>query len=158
MRRYGLARRVHLDFSDRLIVDAALDEAFAPLRTRTATIGAARVRAAARWTHPAATPLGGLALLARLGPLSVAAVISAFLFGAQIASLSSAPAAPGISEDAVSAGAWLLNGRTALQRPVVSRSTDYRMTAGDPADNTATVRREARRIARAPEQASSNNR
>ena len=131
----------HPGHPDRLMVDAALDEAFAPLRARTANIGAARVRAAVRWSQPEPRPLGGLALLARIGQLSVAAVISAFLFGATLASVT--PALPDASRDAASAGEWTLNGRLALQRPIDSRATDYRTTAGDIAANAATVRREA---------------
>ena len=153
---------VRLALEDRLVVDAALDEAFAPLRHRTTTIGAARVRAAARWTRPTPTPLRGLALLARIGELSMAAAISAFLFGASLAAVSSAPGLPETSRDAVAAGEWVLNGRIALQRPIDSRATDYRTIAGDMAANAATVRRDASRTDRArdtrdmPEQPSSD--
>lgn len=145
MKLFGPAGRAP---EDRFTVDAALDEAFGPLRARRANIGAARVRAAVRWTQP--TPLRGLSLLTRIGELSVAAVISAFLFGASVASVS--PASPDVSRDAVAAGEWMLNGRTALQRPIDSRATDYRTTAGEMAANAATVRRDASRTDRAPQQ------
>ena len=148
--------RVGLVLEDRLAVDAALDDAFGPLRARTANIGAARVRAAVRWGRPEPTPLRGIALVARIGELSMAAVVSAFLFGASIASVS--PAAE-VSRDAVSAGEWMLKGRTALQRPIDSLATDYRTTAGDLAANAVSVRREASRPDRArdaQEQALSN--
>jgi len=154
MKLFRPARLALLDHPDRRIVDAALDEAFAPLRARTANIGAARVRAAVRWTPPAPRPLRGPALLARIGELSVAAVISAFLFGASFGAVSPAP--PDVSRDAVAAGRWTLNGRTALQRPIDSRAADYRLTAGDLADNAATARRAATRTDRAPERTSSN--
>lgn len=143
----------HLDHPDRLTVDAALDEAFAPLRARTANIGAARARAAVRWTRPEPRPLHGLALLARIGDLSVAAVLSAFLVSASLASV--APAVPDVERDAARAGVWVLNGRTALQWPVDPRATDHRVTGSDLADNAATVRREATRTNRAPVQTSS---
>ena len=35
----------------------------------------------------------------------------------------------------------MLNGRNALQRPIDSRATDYRTTAGELAANAATARR-----------------
>ena len=148
MKPFGRAR---LALEDRLAVDAALDEAFGPLRARTASIGAARVRAAVRWSRPEPRPLHGIALFARIGELSMAAVVSAFLFGASIASV--APA-PDVSRDAVTAGEWTLNGRTALQRPIVSRAADYRI-AGDDLVNAAVVRREARRPDPVPERTSS---
>ena len=130
------------DQRDRLLVDAALDEAFAPLRARSSDVGAARVRAAVRWTRAEPRPVRGVALLARIGELSVAAVISAFLFGASVTSI--APATD-FSQDTVSTGMWMLNGRTALQRPMSSRVADARLTAGDDADNAAIVRRAAAR-------------
>ena len=48
MRLFGPAP---LPLDERLTVDAALDDAFAPLRARTANVGPARVRAAVRWTE-----------------------------------------------------------------------------------------------------------
>ncbi|HEV2251333.1 MAG TPA: hypothetical protein VGT60_12595 [Candidatus Limnocylindria bacterium] len=130
-----------LPLDRRLPLDAALDEAFAPLRERTATIGAARVRAAVRWSAREPRPLRGLALLTRVSELTVAAAISAFLFAGSVASVEAPPALPDSSRDAVTAGEWTLNGRNALQRPIDSRATDYRTTAGDLAANAATARR-----------------
>lgn len=153
MRAFG-PRRLALD--DRLAVDAALEEAFAPLRVRTANISAARVRAAVRWERPAPTPLSGFALLARIGELSTAAVISALVFGSSLVSVQTMPDG---TRDAAQAGEWVLNGRAALQRPIDSRATDYRTIAGDIAVNAATVRREATGSDRGgarPEQASFN--
>lgn len=132
-----------LALDDRLAVDAALDDAFASLRLTTANISAARVRAAVRWSRPEPSRLRGIALLARIGELSTAAVVTAFLFGASVASLSAAPAMPDVSRDPVSAGEWMLNGRAALQRPMDSRATDYRTTVGDMATNAMIIRREA---------------
>lgn len=124
-----------------LAVDAALDDAFGPLRARTATVGAARVRAAVRWSSPEAPTLGRLALLARISELTIAAAISGFLFAGSVASFGAVPAVPDVSRDAVTAGEWMLNGRIALQRPMDVRATDYRTTAGDMAANAATARR-----------------
>lgn len=147
MKLFGPAWLALPDHPDRLMVDAALDEAFAPLRARTANIGAARVRAAVRWSRPEPRSLHGLALLQRLSELSVAAVFSAFVFGGSLASV--APAVPDISPDATSAGVLVLNGRTARHWPIGSRATDSRTTDGELADNAAAVRREASRTNRA---------
>src|SRR4029077_12648274 len=49
MRLFGPAP---LSLDERLPLDAALDDAFAPLRARTANVGAARIRAAVRWAAP----------------------------------------------------------------------------------------------------------
>jgi hypothetical protein len=138
MRLFGPAP---LSLDERLPVDAALDDAFAPLRARTANVGPARIRAAVRWTAPAPPKLGGLALLARVSELTVAAAISAFLFAGSVASIESVPQVPDVSRDAVTAGQWMLNGRNALQRPMSSLATDYRTTAGEMAANAATARR-----------------
>lgn len=137
MRLFGPAP---LSLDDRLPVDAALDDAFAPLRARTANVGAARIRAAVRWSVPEPRKLRGLALLARVSELTVAAAISAFLFAGSVASVESVPQVPDTSRDAVTAGQWMLNGRNALQRPMSSLATDYRTTAGDMAANAATAR------------------
>ncbi len=48
-----------LPLDQRLPLDAALEDAFAPLRSRTANVGPARVRAAVRWSTPE-TGLRGL--------------------------------------------------------------------------------------------------
>jgi hypothetical protein len=138
MRLFGPAP---LSLDQRLPVDAALDDAFAPLRRRTANISAARIRAAVRWTAPEPRRLGGLALLARASELTVAAAISAFLFAGTVASVESVPPVSDLSRDAVTAGGWMLNGRNALQRPISSLATDYRTTVGDMAANAATARR-----------------
>jgi hypothetical protein len=140
MRLFG---RVSLPLEDRIAIDAALDEAFAPLRARTATIGPARVRAAVRWSAPEPRRLGGLGLLSRVSELTVAAAISAFLFAGAVASANVVPALPDVSRNAATAGEWTLNGRNALQRPIDSRATDYRTTAGDVAANAVTSRRPA---------------
>lgn len=138
MRLFGPAP---LPLDQRLTVDAALDDAFAPLRGRTANVGPARVRAAVRWTASEPRRLGRLGLLVRVSELSIAAAISAFLFAGSVASVQTAPPVPDISRDAVTAGEWMLNGRIALQRPISSLATAYRTTAGDMAANAATARR-----------------
>ena len=151
MKLFGPGR---LALQDRHSIDAALDEAFAPLRARTANIGATRIRAAVRWSQPEPRPIRGFALLARIGELSVAAVISALLVGATLPS--GTGVTDGVSRDTDGTDAWMLNGRTALQRPIDSRVSDYRMTVGDLADNAVTARRAASQPDRAPEQTFSN--
>jgi len=136
-----LSRPAPLPLDQRLPLDAALDDAFAPLRGRSANIGPARVRAAVRWTPSEPRGIGRLALLARASELTVAAAISAFLFAGSVASVQTAPPVPDVSRDAVTAGEWMLNGRNALQRPMSSLATDYRTTVGDMAANAATARR-----------------
>jgi hypothetical protein len=130
-----------LSLDERLPVDAALEEAFAPLRARAANIGPARIRAAVRWSAPEPRRLGGLGLLSRVSELTVAAAISAFLFAGAIAPIGALPAVPDVSRNAAIAGERLLNGRNALQRPMDSLATDYRTTADDVAANAATARR-----------------
>lgn len=130
-----------LPLDQRLPLDAALEDAFAPLRARTSNVGPARVRAAVRWAAPEPRRLHGLGLLARVSELSVAAAVSALLFAGSVASITSAPTVPGSSRDAVSSDEWTLNGRNALQRPIDSRATDYRTIAGDLATNAAIARR-----------------
>lgn len=141
MRLFGPAPKLELD--QRLVLDSALADAFAPLRERTANVSAARVRAAVRWSAPEPRPLRGLALLTRVSELTVAAAISAFLFAGTVASVSATPPMPDVSHDAAVSGEWVLNGRNALQRPIDSRATDYRTTVGDLAANAATARRPA---------------
>jgi hypothetical protein len=138
MRLFGPAP---LPLDERLTVDAALEDAFAPLRACTANVGPARVRAAVRWSASERPTRSRLALLGRLSELTVAAAISAFLFAGSVASVETAPPVPYVSRDAVTAGAWMLNGRNALQRPITSLATDYRTTAGAMAANAATARR-----------------
>ncbi|HEX6061017.1 MAG TPA: hypothetical protein VF001_03030 [Candidatus Limnocylindria bacterium] len=138
MRLFGPAP-VPLD--QRLPLDAALEDAFAPLRTRTANVGPARVRAAVRWTASEPRRLGRLGLLVRMSELTIAAAISAFLFAGSVASVQAAPPVPYVSRDAVTAGGWMLNGRNALHIPMSSLATDYRTIAGDMAANAATARR-----------------
>jgi hypothetical protein len=138
MRLFGPAP---LPLDERLTVDAALADAFAPLRARTSNVGPARVRAAVRWTASEPRRVGRLGLLVRVSELTIAAAISAFLFAGSVASVATAPPVPDVSRDAVTAGEWMLNGRNALQRPITSLATDFRTTAGAMAANAATARR-----------------
>ena len=137
-----LFRPAPITLEHRRSVDAALEDAFAPLRARTTSVGPARVRAAVRWTPERSKP-GALELLARASQLTVAAAFSAFLFAGSVASVTAVPTTPDISRDAVRVDEWMLNGRNALQRPMGSRATDFRTTAGDFAANAATARRPA---------------
>lgn len=138
MRLFGPAP---LALDRRLPVDAALDEAFAPLRARTANVGPARVRAAVRWAAPEPRRLGGLALLTRVSELTVAAAISAFLFAGSVASLGAVPAVPDLTRDAAMSATRVLNGRLAFQPPIDPHAADFRTTVGGVAANAATARR-----------------
>jgi len=138
MRLFGPAP---ISLEERLSLDAALEDAFAPLRARTANVGPARVRAAVRWSASEPGTRSRLALLGRVSELTVAAVISAFLFAGSVASVETAPPVPDVSRDAVTAGGWMLNGRNALHVTMTSLATDYRTTAGLMAANAATARR-----------------
>jgi hypothetical protein len=130
-----------LPLDQRLPLDGLLDDAFAPLRSRTAAVGPARVRAAVRWSPPEPPALRGYALFVRISEFSVAAAISAFLFAGSVASVQAPPPVPDVSRNAVTAGEWTLNGRTAFQRPISSQFADYRMVAGELAANAVTARR-----------------
>jgi len=72
-----------------LRLDAALDEAFAPLREIGTNVSAARVRAAVRWAPAGPPPLRGAALFGRAGELATAVAAAAFVFAVSLA-----PAAP----------------------------------------------------------------
>lgn len=138
MRRFGEAR---LTLDERLRLEAALDDAFGPLRARGTRVSAARVRAAVRWHRPDPPRLRGLGLVTRLSEIAIAAAVSAFLFAGSVASVAAPPPIPDLSRDAVTVGDRMLNGRNAFQRPISSLFKDYRMTAGDLAMNAATARR-----------------
>jgi len=98
-----LFRPAPIALEQRRSIDAALDDAFAPLRARTTSVGPARVRAAVRWT-PERPRLGALELLARASQLTVAAAFSAFLFAGSVASVTAVPTTPDISREAVRVG------------------------------------------------------
>ena len=136
-----LVRSAPLAPDHRLPVDAALDEAFAPLRARMANVGPARVRAALRWAPAEPRPLRGLALLTRVSEVTVAAAISAFLFAGSVASIDAVPAVPDVTRDAALSAARVLNGRLAYQPPIDPHAADFRTTAGEGAANGATSRR-----------------
>jgi hypothetical protein len=126
----------------RLEVDAALDQAFAPLRARTTTIGPARVRAAVRWSPAEPRGLRGAALLARVSQLTVAAAISAFVFTGSVASLVADPSVPDISRGAALTEARALNGRLAFQPSIAPHEASVRAAVEDEfAANAATARR-----------------
>ena len=140
-----------LDGADRIAMDAALDDAFAPLRTTASNIGASRVRAAVRWSRPEPRSARGVALLAHATELSVAAVVSVFVIGASFTVV--APA-PDPSHEALSVGSWVLNGRTARLWPVFApaadRSTDHPLAAGVLKDSAVSVHREGSQPDRPP--------
>lgn len=71
-----------LPLEEQVLLDRVLDDAFAPMRARTATIGAARVRARVAWDRPAPVGAGwrGVALLGRLGETSLALGATALIF------------------------------------------------------------------------------
>ena len=72
-----------LPLEQRVRLDTALEEAFAPLRASGTSLSPARVRAAIRWTPAAPPPLRGAALFGRAGELATAA--AAFVFAASLA-------------------------------------------------------------------------
>ena len=138
MRVFG---RAALPLEGRLPLDAALEEAFGPLRARTANVGPARVRAAVRWAAPEPVALRGLTLVGRISDLSLAAVVSAFIFAGSVVSMVAVPAVPDVTRDAAVSATWELNGRLAFQPPVDPHAADGRMTVHEFAANGATVRR-----------------
>src|SRR6266542_6533273 len=75
-----MLRRDRLSLDDQIRLEAALRDAFAPLRARRAPLSAARVRAAVRWEAPPPPRLGGLALVGRLGELSTVMAVAAIVF------------------------------------------------------------------------------
>ena len=85
-----LLRARHVDFAEQLRLEAALEEAFAPLRERRAHISPARVRAALRWERqpqPARPLWRGVALAGRLAETSLAAGMTAMLLVATLGPL-----------------------------------------------------------------------
>lgn len=133
------AGRVSVD--ERLRLDAALEEAFAPLRGHRSNVAAARVRAAVRWSSPAPCGLRGLALLARVSELTVAVAISALVFAGSVESLIAVPSVPDVAREAAPPASRMLNGRLAYQPPIGSNVIDVRRRSDEVAVNAASVRR-----------------
>ena len=136
MRLFGPAP---LSLEHRLPVDAALDDAFAPLRARSATVGPARVRAAVRWAPAEPRRLGRLALIQRVSELTVAAAICAFVFAGAVTD--SGPGVPDATRDAATSQTWMLNGRLAYQPRIEPHPAFAHPIAGDVALNAAAARR-----------------
>lgn len=126
--------------AERVALDAALADAFAPVREATTPLSASRVRAAVRWSRPDPAPLGGLALVARLSELAVSVAAMAFLFAGISAPLVTRGSVE-LSRDPVVAGARPLNGAIAAQRFIDSLAMDYRTVAPLDALNAAAARR-----------------
>jgi hypothetical protein len=78
----GFRTRVPLE--DQVVLDRLLDDAFAPGRSRTVPISAARVRARVAWERPVDGGLRGLALFGRLAETSLAIGMTALLFTATL--------------------------------------------------------------------------
>lgn len=76
-----------LPLETRLRLDAALSEAYAPLRLATTGLSPARVRAAVRWAPEGPPALRGAALLGRAGELATAVAAAAFVFAASLSPL-----------------------------------------------------------------------
>ena len=127
-----------LTSKERWAIDAALDDAFAPLRGRSARVGPARVRAAVRWSAPEPARVGQLEVLRRISGLSLAAAVSAFILAG---SLTPVPADSEVTRDAATSGARVLNGRLAYQPPVDPHGAELRATVGVDALNAAKARR-----------------
>lgn len=78
-----------LPLEQRVRLDRALEEAFAPLRASGASLSPARVRAAVRWTPAAPPALRGFALVGRAGELATAVAAAALVFAASLAPVAS---------------------------------------------------------------------
>ncbi|MGH2378289.1 MAG: hypothetical protein ACRDGT_07405 [Candidatus Limnocylindria bacterium] len=89
-----------LGLGERLEVEAAIENAFAPLRARRSTVGPTRVRAAVRWGRAEPRPpVRWAAAVSRISELGIAVGMSAFVFAAALASV------PGTAPVPVSDGA-----------------------------------------------------
>ena len=149
-------RAVPLD--QRLRLDAALADAYAPLRQAGTALSPARVRAAVRWAPSGTPPLRGAALLSRAGELATAVAAAAFVFAASLAPLgtpgSGVPSAvpadevrvgPGLSLDRPEVFArWLRVGRTViaddLLDPLLGVSGSVDLVGDIPADARYRIR------------------
>jgi hypothetical protein len=110
-----------LSLEERLRVEAALADAYAPLRERRAAISPARVRARVRWEtapQPAAA-WQGVALVARLSEATVAFAVSALFF---VGALGITEAPRSVSDDAA----------PRVEATFVSRAFDPSQLVDDP--------------------------
>jgi hypothetical protein len=91
-----------MGLGERLEVEAALETAFAPLRTRRSEVGPTRVRAAVRWgrAEPEA-PVPWAAAVSRISELGMAVGMSAFVFAAALTSVAPPTAPIAVSDVAV---------------------------------------------------------
>jgi hypothetical protein len=91
-----------LGLGERLEVEAALETAFAPLRTRRSTVGPTRVRAAVRWGRAEPRPpVPWAAAVSRISELGMAVGMSAFVFAAALTSVTPTGAPVPVSDGAV---------------------------------------------------------
>jgi len=89
MRLFG--RRDRMTLGEQLEIEDLVVDAFRPLRSRGASVSAARVHAVVRWQpRVEAAHSGGLALLPRLTESSLALALMAFVFAGSVG----APAPP----------------------------------------------------------------
>ncbi len=92
----------NLRLGERLEVEAALETAFAPLRTRRSTVGPTRVRAAVRWGRAEPQPpVPWAAAISRISELGMAVGMSAFVFAAALTSVTPTGAPIPVSDVAV---------------------------------------------------------
>lgn len=83
-----------LGLGERLEVEAAIDGAFAPLRSRRSSVGPTRVRAAVRWGRAEpAVPVPWAAAVRRISELGMAVGMSAFVFAGALTAVPP-PSAP----------------------------------------------------------------
>ncbi|HUQ17829.1 MAG TPA: hypothetical protein VM070_08575, partial [Candidatus Saccharimonadales bacterium] len=75
------------EHDQRLRLEAALREAYAPLLRSRTVLSPARVRATVRWAPASPPPLRGAALLGRAGELATAVAAAAFVFAATLSPL-----------------------------------------------------------------------
>ena len=91
-----------LGLGERLEVEAALEAAFAPLRTRRSTVGPTRVRAAVRWGRAEPeVPVPWAAAISRISELGVAVGMSAFVFASALTSVTPPSTSIPVSDVAV---------------------------------------------------------
>lgn len=149
-----------LPLDQRLRLDAALQDAYAPLRHAGTGLSPSRVRAAVRWTPTGTPPLRGVALLGRAGELATAVAAAAFVFAASLAPLTQSgpsgtglPSAaadevrvrPGLSLDRPEVFArWLRVGRTVsvddLLDPLRGEARPVDAVTDSPADGRYRIR------------------
>ena len=108
-----------LPLEQRVRLDTALEEAFAPLRVSGTGVSPARVRAAIRWTPSGPPPLRGAALFGRAGELATAVAAAAFVFAASLAPVAPPDASGATASSTLPADVVRVAPGLALDRPEI---------------------------------------